>query len=65
MNKASTETAKHDCGNRRCCAESVAIQYSVNEPPEQHFICPHCGDVTDEPRCPQDTPRQARDGTDI
>lgn len=44
-----------------CAAKSVYVQGKA----EPSYICPYCGDVTDEPRCPQDTPRQARDGTDI
>lgn len=66
MSASTKETqGDHVCGDRRCCAETVARYYSVNEPPEQRFICPHCGDVTDEPRCPHDTPKQDRSGLDI
>jgi hypothetical protein len=32
---------------------------------EPRYVCRHCGDVTDEDRCPHDTPKQSRSGLDI
>jgi hypothetical protein len=45
----------------RCGAKAHAVQ-GQSEPV---YLCPSCGDVTNEPRCPQDTPRQSNSGLDI
>jgi hypothetical protein len=64
MPNRDKKAAEHVCTNR-CCAEPVPYYFSLGEPPEQRFVCPHCGDVTDEPRCPHDTPKQDSHGLDI
>lgn len=56
----SKDTTNHIC-TERCCAESVPGYGGL----DQRFVCPHCGDVTNEPRCPHDTPKQDRSGLDI
>ena len=45
----------------RCDAKACPVEGQA----EPVIICSHCGDVSHEPRCPYNTPKQARDGTDI
>lgn len=44
-----------------CYAKACPVQGQA----EPVYLCKYCGDVTDAPSCPQATPKQARDGTDI
>lgn len=45
----------------RCGAKA----YPVPGQAEPIYLCQHCGDVTNESRCPQDTPKQSNSGLDI
>lgn len=44
-----------------CGAVAVPVQGQA----EPRYICPDCGDVTDEMSCPQATPEKDRSGLDI
>jgi hypothetical protein len=45
----------------RCDAKAYPVQGQA----EPVIICSHCGDVSNEPRCPHDTPEKSWSGLDI
>lgn len=61
--RASTDTTKKAL--RESATRCDAKAYPGYGGLDQVIICSHCGDVTNEPRCPHDTPRQSNSGLDI